>query len=138
MRSLAPLFIATALAAGSVAGCSGSSIDDLGLGKPGDPDGPPPPPVAEKPVIPAAGAIPRLMGKQYVGSVRAVFGDVAALAATPPDDSALHGFDAIGAAELALPEAAVELYEQSARDIATAVVEDQATLNQLLPCVPTG
>lgn len=148
MRSFAPLCIATVLGAGSIAACSGAGNDDLGLGSTstntttsggvgGDGSGGQGS-VPEKPVKPAAGGIRRLLAKQYVNSVRAVFGDVAALEAKPPEDTALHGFQAIGAAELALPEAAIEAYEQSARDIATAVVEDQATMMELLPCVPTG
>jgi hypothetical protein len=136
MRSLAALLLVTGLSAGGIAACSGSDIDDLGLGKP-NPDKPP---IEEqaKPVIPAAGGLRRLKSRQYVTSIRAVFGDVAAVAAAPPPDSALHGLDAIGAAELALPEAAIEAYETSARDIADAVVSDAATLDQLLPCAPAG
>lgn len=143
MRTLRPLFIALTLGALSISACSGADDDNLGLSSSGDPSGtsssssgnvvPP-----EEPLVPAPGGLRRLLSRQYINSVREIFGDTAALAANPPPDSALRGFDNIGAAELALPEAAVEAYESSARAIAKAVTEDLPTFDSLLPCMPSG
>lgn len=142
MRSFYPLSIALVLGVASASACSGAD-DNLGLSSSGDPSGststssgmaiPPP-----EPLVPAPGGLRRLLSRQYVNSVREVFGDAAALAANPPPDSALRGFDNIGAAELSLPEAAVEAYELSAREIGKAVVADPAALAALLPCMPSG
>lgn len=84
---------------------------------------------------PAPGGLRRLLRHQYVGSVRYLLGHAAATAATPPEDYSLHGFDAIGAAELALPESAVEQLESSARAIAVAAVTERDTLGGFVPCV---
>ena len=89
-------------------------------------------------IVPAPGGARRLLARQYIGSVRAVFGDAAAAVATPPKELALHGFSSIGAAELALSPPDVEAFEASARAIAKAVVGDPAGLAALLPCQPTG
>lgn len=140
MRNLAVALIALTVSAGSFAACGGSSDDDLGLGvKPNaSTSGSGPENGTPEPLAPAPGGLRRLLTRQYINSVRSIFGVPAALAAKPPPDSALHGFDAIGAAELSLPETAVESYEQSARDVALAVIEDPPTLEALLPCEPTG
>ncbi len=144
MRSKSPLLIALTLGALSIASCSGADDDNLGLSSSGDPTGgmssssgnvnPPP----DEPLVPAPGGLRRLLSRQYTNSVREIFGDAAALASNPPPDSALRGFDNIGAAELALPEAAVEAYEASARAIAKAFIADTPSLDSLLPCMPTG
>ncbi len=133
-----------ALSLGLLPACSGADTDDLGLpglgdGTSGDSSGsstsnnPP-----DAPLVPAPGGLRRLLARQYVSSVRSVFGDAAAVAASPPPDSTLHGFDNIGGTELALPATAVEAYEASARDVAQAVIDDLPTLDQILPCTPTG
>jgi hypothetical protein len=80
----------------------------------------------------------RLIGRQYVNSVRALLGDAAAQAASPPDDATLHGFAVIAAAELALPATAVTAYEASARAVAAAVIADPQKLAELVPCKATG
>jgi hypothetical protein len=87
---------------------------------------------------PAPGGLRRLLARQYVGSIRVLLGEAAALAAAPPPDASLHGFESIAAAELSLPPTAVAAYEQSARAVAQAAVSDPATLSTLLPCSPTG
>ena len=132
MRSFSAALIAVALTAGHIAGCGGGD-DSLGFNTP-----PPVDPPVEESIVPAAGGLRRLRAAQYVNSVRLILGDIAAAAAAPPDDAGLHGFDSIGAAELSLPETAVEQYEKSARDVAFAAVDDIATLDTLLPCTPTG
>jgi hypothetical protein len=90
------------------------------------------------PFEPAAGGMRRLVANQYKSSVRVLFGEKAADVAAPPPDAQLHGFDAIGAAELALSPDAVAQYEKSARDIAGVVISDDAKLQSLLGCTPTG
>lgn len=84
---------------------------------------------------PAPGGMRRLLRHQYVGSIRYLLGEQAAAAAVPPEDYPLHGFDAIGAAELALQASAVEQCETSARAVAAAAVEHRARLGELAPCV---
>lgn len=84
---------------------------------------------------PAPGGLRRLLRHQYVGSIRYLLGDAAAGVADPPEDYSLHGFDAIGAAELALQASAVEQLETSARAIAAAAVADRSTLGAHVPCV---
>jgi len=131
MRSFTAGLIAVALTAGHLVGCGGGE-DDLGF------QTPPPIDPLEESIVPAPGGLRRLRSAQYVNSVRLMLGDIAAASAAPPDDASLHGFDSIGATDLALPETAVEQYEKSARDVAFAAVDDVATLDQLLPCTPSG
>ncbi|WAS91376.1 DUF1592 domain-containing protein [Nannocystis punicea] len=94
--------------------------------------------VEEKPFEPAPGGLRRLQHHHYVGSIRYLFGDAAAAAAAPPEDYSLHGFDAIGAAELSLQESAIEQLEASARAVAVAAVADRSTLGGHVPCVLEG
>lgn len=140
MRSYAAALIALTL--GILPACSGAD-DDLGLpgsgnGNTGGGSGSSTTNTADDPLVPAPGGLRRLLSRQYVSSVRGILGPVAAAAANPPADSTLHGFDNVGATELALPATAVEAYETSARDVAQAVIDDAPTLDQLLPCTPTG
>lgn len=64
---------------------------------------------------PASPSLRRLLARHYVNSVRDLLGPGAAAVVTPPDDTKLNGFDAIGSAQLAVSDAAVEAYEVSAR-----------------------
>lgn len=89
----------------------------------------------EEPFEPAPGGLRRLLRHQHVGSIRYLLGDAAAAAASPPEDYSLHGFDAIGAAELAMPESAIDQLETSARAVAVAAVADRGTLGEHVPCV---
>jgi hypothetical protein len=133
MRRFAAALIALSL--GLLPACSGPDDDaPPGSGAAGDASSNP----GGSPFVPAPGGLRRLLARHYVSSVRAIFGSTAALAAKPPADSTLHGFDTIGAADLALPAAAVEAYEASARAIALTVIDDQPTLDQILPCAPAG
>lgn len=84
---------------------------------------------------PAPGGMRRLLAHQYVNSVRYLLGDAAAVAAAPTADYPLNGFDAIGAAELALQSSAIEEVEASAMAIATAAVAAPARLGEHVPCV---
>jgi hypothetical protein len=89
-------------------------------------------------ISPAPGGVRRLIGRQYVGSIRTLLGDAAALAASPPADPQLDGLEAIGATDLATPASSVEAYEVSARAIATAAIADPATVSKIVPCLPSG
>jgi len=84
---------------------------------------------------PAPGGLRRLLRHQYVGSIRYLLGDEAAAAAAPPEDYPLHGFDAIGAAELALQASAIEQCEASAQAVAVAAVAHRGRLGTFAPCV---
>jgi Protein of unknown function (DUF1592)/Protein of unknown function (DUF1588)/Protein of unknown function (DUF1595)/Protein of unknown function (DUF1587)/Protein of unknown function (DUF1585) len=112
----------------SLAGCgvTGCGSDTDGLFEP----------VELATAIPAPGGLRRLTTSQYVSTVRLLFGDGAAAAATPPADYALSGLDAIGASELAVSDLQVEHYEASAMAVANAFVADTATFEATLPCVP--
>jgi PAS domain-containing protein len=94
--------------------------------------------VEEEVFEPAPGGLRRLQRHQYIGSIRYLFGHAAAAAAAPPEDYSLHGFDAIGAAELSLQESAIEQLETSARAIAVATVADRSALGGHVPCVLEG
>jgi hypothetical protein len=90
------------------------------------------------PVDAAPGGIRRLRADQYVGTVRMLFGELAAEAATPPPDQALSGFDSVGATQLPLSPAQVEAYEGSAIAVAKAVIAAPAVLSGYIPCVTSG
>lgn len=79
-----------------------------------------------------------LLARQYQNAVRDLLGDAAAAAATPPVDTALNGFEAIAAAQVALTDAAVDLYEKSARAVAAEAMKDPVRIADLLGCQPTG
>jgi uncharacterized protein DUF1592/uncharacterized protein DUF1588/uncharacterized protein DUF1595/uncharacterized protein DUF1585/uncharacterized protein DUF1587 len=90
------------------------------------------------PIKPAPAGARRLIGRQYLGSIRTLLGDNAAVAATAPGDPQLNGFETIGATDLATPASSVETYETSALAVASAVVSDPAVVTTILPCVPNG
>ncbi|HEU4412138.1 MAG TPA: DUF1592 domain-containing protein [Polyangiaceae bacterium] len=113
---------------GGTAGAAGEA------GSAGTGGSPPPPPPPPPPLRPAPAGLRRLLSRQYVATVRALMGNVAAQAAAPPPDVQLHNFDAIAARELALPATAVAQYEASAEAIALAVVGDPATYTTVVGC----
>lgn len=86
---------------------------------------------------PSPVALRRLLSTQYVGSIRLLLGDAAADAAAPPEDAAINGFTAVGAAQLALGSAEVDRYEASARDVAAAAVTDGAHM-AYMDCLPSS
>lgn len=87
---------------------------------------------------PAPGGIRKLLARQYIRSIRLVLGDAAGAAALPPEDATLNEFETLAAAELAVPPTAVEAYEASARDVASAAVFDAATMSKIVPCTPVA
>ncbi|MCR9159789.1 MAG: DUF1592 domain-containing protein [Nannocystaceae bacterium] len=88
--------------------------------------------------VPPPGGMRKLTTREYISSVELMLGDAAATAAIPPDDIAQEGFDAVGAAILALPADTIELYERSATAVADAVVTDPSTIQGYVPCVEEG
>ncbi len=83
---------------------------------------------------PAPGGVRRLLSRQYVSSVRLIFGDASAAAAVPPADLRVQRLASIGAATLAIPIAAVEQYDRSAEAIGRAFAEDADGLALRWPC----
>ena len=94
------------------------------------------PPVDPQAFTPPAPTLRRLLARQYRSSVRDLVGDAAALAADPPADSSINGFDAIGAAQLGVSDDSVTKYEDSARAIATAAMGDPTRIATFLSCDP--
>jgi len=86
-------------------------------------------------IEPAPGGIRRMVRREYVSTIGMLLGPDAAEAAAPPVDTPQEGFDAVGAALLALDAVAVEQYENSAGAIADAVVADPSRLAETVPCV---
>jgi hypothetical protein len=123
--SSALLLLALALAAAPA--CTGS-IGDA-------PDGLEPPGSAAQ-ALPEP-KLRKLIARQYKNAVKDLLGEAAALAAAPPGDVALNGFETIGAAQLALGDAAVIQYETSARGVAAAAMGDTALIADLVGCSPT-
>jgi hypothetical protein len=78
----------------------------------------------------------RLLGRQYVSTVRMLLGDAAAAAADPPDDDQLNGFQSIAASQMAMTDNLVRHYESSARAVAAAAVKDVAVMSELVTCTP--
>jgi hypothetical protein len=87
---------------------------------------------------PAPARLRLLLSRQYRHAVRDLLGEDAGLAATPPPDVSINGFDAVGAGQLALTDAHVDAYETSARAIADVAILDDAILGRYHDCVPTG
>lgn len=118
----------------AVAGCGDDSSASGGAGGEGGAGGAP----VEEQIVPAPGGLRKLTSRQYVASIRVIFGDAAAAAATPPTDQASFGLEAIAASDLALSAAQVETYEQSALRVADAVVADPAAKAAAVPCTPVS
>jgi len=126
----------TNLSAGPGGGPGGSSSDatpttSAGEGDPTDGD-------ATDVFEPAPVRLRLLLARHYRNAIRDLLGAEAAAQASPPVDTALNGFEAIAAAQVALGDAAVELYEKSARAVAAAAMKDPARIAGLLGCSPTG
>jgi len=98
----------------------------------------PAPPLPVVQVQPVETSMRRLLKRQYVSSIRTMFGTQVAAAASPPDDAAVDGFDAIGARQLSLSDSAVSAYEASARTVAEAAMKNPARIQDLLGCAPTS
>ncbi len=119
------------------AGPGGPGGDDAGTpttsdGEPGEDD-----PDASD-FKPAPASLRLLLSRQYTNAVRDLLGPEAAAAASPPADTALNGFEAIAAAQVALSDSAIDAYEKSARKVAAAAMQNPAHIASLLGCVPSG
>lgn len=77
-----------------------------------------------------------LLGWQYRNAIADLLGEAAANAVQPPPDTALNGFDSIGASQLALSTSAISQYESSAWLAAQAVSANTAARDALLGCTP--
>jgi hypothetical protein len=122
-----------AVTAAALSACTTGTLGDgPGDGKTSGPDVPGGP----QAFAPPAPTLRRLLARQYRSSVRDLLGDAAALAADPPGDSSINGFDAIGAAQLGVSDDSVTKYEDSARAVAAAAMGDSARIATFLSCDP--
>lgn len=96
----------------------------------------PPTPIVQ--VQPVETSMRRLLQRQYINSIRTMFGTQVAAVAAPPDDASVDGFDAIGARQLTVSDSAVSAYEVSARNVAEAAMKNTARIKDLLSCAPEG
>lgn len=94
--------------------------------------------VAPESITPFAGGARRVIARQYVGSIRTLFGDQVAAAAVPPVDPQLNGFETIAATDLATPPSFIDQYETSARAVAAAAMADPAVKAKVVPCTPVS
>jgi hypothetical protein len=85
---------------------------------------------------PPPAQVRRLLARQYVASVRELFGEAAALAALPPRDTSLNGFTSIAATQLAVSDELVARYERSALAVATAAMGNHERITELVGCTP--
>ena len=123
-----------AVTAAALSACTTGTLSDPPGGGSTTPEVPGGPQAFKPPAPP----IRRLLARQYKRSVRDLLGDAAAAAADPPGDSAINGFDAIGAAQLGVSDDEVTKYEVSARAVAAAAMGDQARIATFLSCDPQG
>ncbi len=79
-----------------------------------------------------------LLARHYHNTIRDLLGEPAAAVADPPTDTAINGFEAIAAAQVALTDSAVDRYEKSARAVAAEAMKDTVRIAGLLGCQPTG
>lgn len=134
-RRLAPWLCAAALVSGCYSGIEGRTDATAGMdgadADGGMDDGEEIPAELE----PAPASLRLLLQRQYVGAIEDLLGPEAAAVAAPPENHAINGFDAVGAAQLALGDAEIDAYEQSARAVAQAAAA-AGTLGQWLACDP--
>ncbi len=129
--------LAVALACSLLGGCTGKAeLDDTHTGPTTgpQPSGEPPAP----PFQPAPVTLRTLLGWQYRNAIGTLLGAEAANAVQPPPDTAVNGFDAIGAAQLALSPSAIVSYESSALRAAQAALSSTAMRKTLVGCTPTS
>ncbi|MFK7928322.1 MAG: DUF1592 domain-containing protein [Myxococcota bacterium] len=81
---------------------------------------------------PAEARMHRLTEPEYRAAVHSVLGVTST--AQLPGDYRLHGFTSVGAAELSVPPADLDLYEASAWHVAGLALPDRAALTQRLGC----
>ncbi len=79
-----------------------------------------------------------LLSRHYVNAVRDLLGEEAALVAQAPPDVPISGFDAVGAATVALSDTHIDIFESSARAVAEVAIQDDAIIGRYHTCIPTG
>jgi hypothetical protein len=88
---------------------------------------------------PAEGGVRRLLGVQYLNSVRYLFGNAAANAVLAsdflPSDEPVSGYMAIGAAQTPPGLNFPEFWDLAAEQVADAVIADATTLATHVPCI---
>ncbi len=84
-------------------------------------------PRSSVPFSPGPVRLRRLLDPQYRNAVGALLGSASAAVALPPTDVPLNGFNAVGAADIALSGNGVEGYETSAAAIAAVASVDAAS-----------
>jgi hypothetical protein len=83
-------------------------------------------------------ALRRLTVPQYQNSVRDLFGDTSLVPTELEADTVLHGFAAIGAAQIAFSPRASELLEDAAFDLAGRALSNEATRERFVGCTPSA
>jgi len=79
-----------------------------------------------------------LLSRQYVHAIRDLLGEDASAVAITPPDVAINGFEAVGAAQLALTDADIDIFEESGRAVAEVAIQDDTIIGRYHTCVPTG
>jgi Protein of unknown function (DUF1592)/Protein of unknown function (DUF1588)/Protein of unknown function (DUF1595)/Protein of unknown function (DUF1585)/Protein of unknown function (DUF1587) len=80
----------------------------------------------------------KLLQWQYRNAVRDLLGPEAANVVTPPPDTAVNGYDAIGASLISVSSDAISKYEVSALKAAQLALADPAHRAALVPCQPSA
>jgi hypothetical protein len=126
-------FVLAALAAALLAACFGKSTETQFTTPP---QALPVDPVVQRPFEPVPFTLRALLGWQYRNAIQDLLGPAAAAVVTPPPDTTVNGWDAIGAAQLSLSSTAVDLYETSAQSAAGIATNDAASRDAVLGCTP--
>ena len=93
-------------------------------------------PILQRPFEAATLNIRALLSWQYRNAVRDLLGPAAAEVVTPPPDTTVNGWDAIGAAQLSLSATSVDKYESSGQQAAEIAMNDAGARDSILGCVP--
>jgi hypothetical protein len=118
----------------SLAGCFGKSSETRFTATSANP--PPDDGVLQRPFEPPPLKLRGLLSWQYRNAIRDLLGSAAAGVVSPPPDTSVNGWDAIGAAQLSLSSTAVEMYEGSAQRAAAVAMADTGGRGSILGCVP--
>ncbi|WP_158501514.1 DUF1592 domain-containing protein [Vitiosangium sp. GDMCC 1.1324] len=131
-RCLRDLSVTTLVALLALTGCSRQERPAQVLpGSQTGNEGQPLPPFKPAPVT-----LRTLLGWQYRNAIADLLGNEAANVVQPPPDTALNGFDGIGAAQLALSPSAISRYESSAYLAAQATLANPSARDALFGCTP--
>jgi len=123
-----------ALALMSLAGCFGKSSETRTTAPSANP--PPDDGVLQRPFEPPPLKLRGLLSWQYRNAIRDLLGPGAAGVVSPPTDTEVNGWDAIGASQLSLSATAVDQYEGSAQRAAGMAMAATSPRDSILGCVP--